>query len=448
MHSVATDVVTHQAFRPHAAPRGTGASARNFLYQEPSYALLWGGMDAPVDRHCPPAPPEYAPAHLRLGLALLEEDRPEEARAALQGAPSADEATVDPTVIPLHHWALAYSSWLVGRWDSVALEVGAGLAAADASRGALHGAALAGVGVLVAVHQDDLVAARDLLTKVQHQLAAEVTPCPLWSQGAEALLLEAEGQPEMALQVMADGWAQAEPVGHLSAYRLFGPALVRLALRYGDRQQAALVVEEVEERATRLAAVAAQGAALRCRGMLEEDPETLLRAVRLLREVPRPLELASACEEAATSLKRKGRDGLATSLFLQALTSYQSLGATRDIARIAWALTSHDDLALPARTESHPVARRTGPGSELTCRELEVLGLMAMGVGGRAMAERLFVSHNTVRNHAQSILRKLGAHSRLEAVSVARRKGILQPPSQSEEGSPSSGPSSTFPGHQ
>ena len=386
-------------------------------------------MNVPADHYCPPLPPEYAPAHLRLGLALLEEDRPEEARAALQGASSAEETALDPTVVPLHHWALAYSSWLVGRWDSVAIEVGAGLAAAEAGGGGGHGAALAGVGVLVAVHQDDLVASRDLLTKVQHQLATEVAPCPLWTQGTEALLLEAEGQPEMALHVMADGWRRAGPVSHLSAYRLFGPALVRLAVRHGDRELATSVAEEVDERAQCLAGTAAQGAALRCRGMLQDDPERLLQAVRLLREIPRPLELASACEEAATSLKRTGRVSLATSLFVQALTAYQSLGATRDMARIAWALTSQGEVVLgTAPEESLPLVRKAGRGADLSSRELEVLELMAMGIGGRAIAERLFLSHNTVRNHAQSILRKLGVHSRLEAVSVARQEGLLQPP--------------------
>lgn len=348
---------------------------------------------------------------------------------ALQGASSSEEGPVDPMVVPLHHWALAYSSWLVGRWDSVAIEVRAGLAAAEASGGGGYGAAFAGVGVLVAVHQDDLVASRDLLTQLQHQLATEVAPCPLWTQGTEALLLEAEGQPEMALHVMADGWRRAGPVSHLSAYRLFGPALVRLAVCYGDRELATSVAEEVEEQAGRLTGTAAQGAALRCRGMLEDDPERLLRAVSLLREIPRPLELASACEEAATSLKRTGRASLAVSLFVRALTAYQSLGATRDMARIAWALTSQDEVVLrTAPEEPPPVVRRAGRGTDLSTRELEVLGLMAMGIGGRAIAERLFVSHNTVRNHAQSILRKLGVHSRLEAVSVARQEGLLQSP--------------------
>ncbi|MFZ0666007.1 MAG: response regulator [Acidimicrobiales bacterium] len=68
---------------------------------------------------------------------------------------------------------------------------------------------------------------------------------------------------------------------------------------------------------------------------------------------------------------------------------------------------------------------RRGLGSDLRPRELEVLRLMAAGVANKALAERLFISLNTVRNHVQSILYKLDAHSKLEAVSTAVREGVL-----------------------
>ncbi len=60
----------------------------------------------------------------------------------------------------------------------------------------------------------------------------------------------------------------------------------------------------------------------------------------------------------------------------------------------------------------------------LTGRELDVLRLLEKGVSTRRMAESLSISVTTVRNHVQGVLRKLGAHSRLEAVSTARRIGI------------------------
>ena len=61
----------------------------------------------------------------------------------------------------------------------------------------------------------------------------------------------------------------------------------------------------------------------------------------------------------------------------------------------------------------------------LTRRELEVLNLTRDGASTRLIAARLRVSGATVRNHTQSILRKLGVHSRLEAVAVATRRGLL-----------------------
>ena len=64
------------------------------------------------------------------------------------------------------------------------------------------------------------------------------------------------------------------------------------------------------------------------------------------------------------------------------------------------------------------------PG-QLTAREREILCLMARGEGTQAMARRLFISTATVRNHTQSILTKLAVHSRLEAVALAFRSGII-----------------------
>jgi PAS domain S-box-containing protein len=61
------------------------------------------------------------------------------------------------------------------------------------------------------------------------------------------------------------------------------------------------------------------------------------------------------------------------------------------------------------------------PAPPLTRRELEVLRLLATGLGTRAMADKLHVSPATIRNHVQNISSKLGVHSRLEAVAYATR---------------------------
>lgn len=65
---------------------------------------------------------------------------------------------------------------------------------------------------------------------------------------------------------------------------------------------------------------------------------------------------------------------------------------------------------------------------ELTGRELEIVELMAQGMSTQAIADRLVISHHTVRNHVRHVLEKLDAHSQLEAVAVALRLHLVTPP--------------------
>jgi DNA-binding NarL/FixJ family response regulator len=64
----------------------------------------------------------------------------------------------------------------------------------------------------------------------------------------------------------------------------------------------------------------------------------------------------------------------------------------------------------------------------LTPRELEVLQLLAGGWTTRAMADELRVTFHTIRNYVQAVIQKLGAHSRLEAVAIALRDGVVGGP--------------------
>jgi DNA-binding NarL/FixJ family response regulator len=69
---------------------------------------------------------------------------------------------------------------------------------------------------------------------------------------------------------------------------------------------------------------------------------------------------------------------------------------------------------------------RAAPEHDLTPKELEILALLAGGATTDGLASELFVSRHTVRNHVARILAKLGAHSRLEAVALATREGIIK----------------------
>jgi DNA-binding NarL/FixJ family response regulator len=110
------------------------------------------------------------------------------------------------------------------------------------------------------------------------------------------------------------------------------------------------------------------------------------------------------------------------------ITKHKSAGDLVAAVRLAAAgesLVAPDLLArlLPRLSGN----QRLGP-TDLTRRELDVLALLADGATNEIIAERLTISRNTVRNHVQNILSKLGAHSRLEAVAIAAKQGLVHRP--------------------
>jgi DNA-binding NarL/FixJ family response regulator len=68
---------------------------------------------------------------------------------------------------------------------------------------------------------------------------------------------------------------------------------------------------------------------------------------------------------------------------------------------------------------------RERPTAALTPRELEVLGMIATGLANKEIAYRLGVAESTVKFHAASIMTKLDAGSRTEAVAIGIRQGIV-----------------------
>lgn len=65
------------------------------------------------------------------------------------------------------------------------------------------------------------------------------------------------------------------------------------------------------------------------------------------------------------------------------------------------------------------------PVQALTSREIEVLGMLAEGLGNKAIARRLGISEHTVKFHVSSIFTKLNASSRTEAVTLGARQGLI-----------------------
>lgn len=76
-------------------------------------------------------------------------------------------------------------------------------------------------------------------------------------------------------------------------------------------------------------------------------------------------------------------------------------------------LLKHHGTVLPTR-------------AELTGRELEILTEVSRGKTSREIADDLYISQNTVRNHVRNILDKLALNSRFEAVNWAQREGLIE----------------------
>jgi two-component system, NarL family, nitrate/nitrite response regulator NarL len=89
---------------------------------------------------------------------------------------------------------------------------------------------------------------------------------------------------------------------------------------------------------------------------------------------------------------------------------------SRDIAAILGRLQRAREIRTD---EGHLLAR-------LTPRELEVLQLLADGKSIAEIAQALFISPRTVRTHVKSVLARLGVHSKLEAVTMAIRYGVIR----------------------
>jgi two-component system nitrate/nitrite response regulator NarL len=83
------------------------------------------------------------------------------------------------------------------------------------------------------------------------------------------------------------------------------------------------------------------------------------------------------------------------------------------------------DPTVAGATGVHAHARSSESTETLTAREREVLLLVAEGLPNKAIARELGISEHTAKFHVGSLLGKLGAASRTEAVTLATRRGIL-----------------------
>jgi NarL family two-component system response regulator YdfI len=158
---------------------------------------------------------------------------------------------------------------------------------------------------------------------------------------------------------------------------------------------------------------------------LEASDDEMWAGWLALRAGPHPPACVILTDEAAGAWAAEAlRAGVRAILPLQA--SGNEIAAAVEAAVAGLVVLHHDlvDALLPVMPSSaHELT--ISPQQALTPREIEVLGMLAEGLGNKTIAWRLGISEHTVKFHVGSILAKLHASSRTEAVTLGIRQGLI-----------------------
>jgi DNA-binding NarL/FixJ family response regulator len=157
--------------------------------------------------------------------------------------------------------------------------------------------------------------------------------------------------------------------------------------------------------------------------MPEQDGITIAAAMKRMRPATMVVMVTgSADDRVLLGAIEAGCSGFITKDRAAAEVAEVVRGAAAGEALISPALLAR---LLPRLQRSH-----RSLGDDLTDRERDTLRFLARGWTNKVIATEMNLSLNTVRNYVQSVLNKLGAHSKLEAVSIAVREGLVDYPSR------------------
>jgi len=359
------------------------------------------------------------PIRATRGHILIELGRPEEARSALGAGMRISEEIGVRWPLLLYQGFLALERFITGEWDDAIAELEASFELADEIQTVV--ARAHGILSLISLHRNDLSRAEEAADAAARDLA-RWGPGYLttWAAWPRALIQEAGGELGQALATMTGAWDTCARLGLALDYPAVGADLVRLALASGDIGRARDASAAVTEVAARNEVPWMTGAALRCRGLIEDDAEILQAAAGACAGGSRPLGLALACEDAGAAFARQGRLDRARPLLDQALGIYERLGAARDLARAEATLREAGIRRGRRGTRGRP---QIGWAS-LTPAEHAVAGLVAEGLSNPQIGERLYISRRTVQTHLAHMFAKLDIATRAQlAADVTRHRG-------------------------
>ena len=239
---------------------------------------------------------------------------------------------------------------------------------------------------------------------------------------ALAQLRIADGQPRVAAALLERGLDGAEGDA-VRTTQLLAPLVdARLACEDTEGAEAAArrLADLAHSSGIRLVEARAAIAAARVQlaaGRAKEAAEPARRALAAFSRLAMPLDVGEARLELARALAVQAPE-LAQDEARTALAAFRELGASRAMDAASAVLRDLGE-ATGARPRTH---------GELTAREQEVLGLLALGMSNAKIAQTLVITEKTAGHHVSHILSKLGVRNRAEAAAYAVRAESAAPP--------------------
>lgn len=121
-------------------------------------------------------------------------------------------------------------------------------------------------------------------------------------------------------------------------------------------------------------------------------------------------------------------EGGATGYITKHSASIDLLTAIREVSMGRQYLSARIALRMKRREMHSSAHRYRRPGTELTCRETQVLSLIATGLGSKGVASELGISTKTVEKHRQAIMEKLDIHEIASLTRYATAHGLVTTP--------------------
>jgi DNA-binding CsgD family transcriptional regulator len=340
------------------------------------------------------------------------------AREASQRSGNSDRATW-VTAAVLRYW--------LGEWDDALAELGPDDADAPGLthsflRERWSALLLHGVSALIAGRRDDRTTAgqqlrRGLALPIQTLADRENQD---FLVAAHALALEQSGQAHQAMLRLAALLPRRD--GEMTLLHQWLPDLVRLALTASDRPMAQAAAQACQvEAAAETHPARATAASLRCRGLLESDPDSLGAAVAHYRAFGPAAELPAALEDLAVVLAERGRAEAARTALTEAIGGYESLRARWDIRRAEGRLRPYGVRRGGRRGNVQPAVFGW---AALTPTEVKIAVMVASSDSTLDIARAMSLSRRTVQTYISHILAKLGVKGRVGIVREALRQGI------------------------